>query len=662
MIKNSFKNIFTRKIIIRKYGTDSGVVLLKLNDNLSNIRQELEKDTLISMNDTLLFAENNNGIAREKEKEWILETIIVTSENDKILYLVKNPSHDYDLNILKVDLQLEYGRKIISDGKIKIAQKNAFILYVTDFEVCKEKGIGTERKEFNSSEYNKSITELTLNGGINAQGYAKFGLSYGKSKNVTSGVEKITICHYTYVDKISLKFKSDEKLCFEPTEEFKDEIENAIRIDKHRKRLDKFKDITEKFGQFISNEVLIGGRAYFLGEENLGKFSEEKNKTVSTTVEAMSSNAEMTHTSGKLTENANYSKKECFELIGGKSDNLNNFNESNWIQSLDNFKNWNCTEYKKPVSIFRPLSYELREKIFKSIGKRILYNDPGEDYFCKPNERNVFVLKNIPTYIADIIKNKDAECNIFATVIDTDDSKNDFFNCQILWTPNKNPKLIIQCIQNSFFKKSKYNLKIGLMVVGYDINFDFINSDSNIHFEVIENKIEASKSMYCKKLFDDSFTKEYKEYEEHICLGIPVLSELKPSHKFLVIGHHFSNYQENNRIGTYTFSYCLKKNHYVELPEFTFHTLIISNYHNFDEYEYPSNQAIPKYTSLHSSEDNWAPIFLKQKQDKVKIKYMNCKENTCTCICKKTLKDDHKLHSLIILETQHENNWKILRA
>ncbi|UZO27495.1 uncharacterized protein OCT59_019688 [Rhizophagus irregularis] len=634
-------NLFTAVgIKVRKDGLDSGYVRLKCGENLSNIRQELEKYSLI--NDTLLFAKGTSEIHRRSERDFLIDSIIEGKDDDyKFINLKKNPSHDYDLNILKVDLQLEHGRKIISDGKIKIAKKNAFILDVADFEVCKEKGIGTERKEFNSSEYNKSITELTLNGGINAQGFAKFGLSYGKSKNVTSGVEKITICHYIHVDKISLKFKSDEKLCFEPTEEFKDEIDNAIRIDKHKDRLDKFKEITENFGQFISNEVLLGGRAYFLGEENLGKFSEEKNKNVSTTVEAMSSNAEMTHTSGKLTENANYSKKECFELIG---------------------------EYKKPVSIFRPLSYELREKIFKSIGKRILYNDPGEDYFCKPNERNVFVLKNIPTYIADIIKNKDAECNIFATVIDTDNSRNDFFNCQILWTPNKNPKLIIHCIQHSLYSvfKKSYNLKIGLMVVGYDINFDFINSDSNIHFEVIENKIGASKSMYCKKLFDDSFTEEYKEYEEHICLGIPVLSELKPSHKFLVIGHHFSNYQENNRIGTYTFSYCLKKNHYVELPEFTFHTLIISNYHNFDEYnEYPSNQVIPKYTSLHSSEDNWAPIFLKQKQDEIKIKYMKCKGNckdTCTCICKKTLKDDHKLHSLIILETQHENNWKILRA
>jgi hypothetical protein len=229
-------------------------------------------------------------------------------------------------------------------------------------------------------------------------------------------------------------------------------------------------------------------------------------------------------------------------------------------------ENWDCTEYKNPVSIFRPLPYELRKRIFKSIGKRILYYDPGEDYNYEPNGNKKFELKNIPSYIADIIQQKDAECNIFATVIDTDDSKNDFFNCQILWVPNMKPRLIIHCIQNS--KKPKYKLKIGLMVVGYDINFNFVNSGSDINLKVIENKIEASSSMYCKKLFNDSIT------EEHICLGIPVLKEVNSS----VIGHHFFNYQEGNRIGIglYTFSYCLKENHYVELPEFTFYTLVIN--------------------------------------------------------------------------------------
>ncbi|EXX58825.1 hypothetical protein GLOIN_2v936225 [Rhizophagus irregularis DAOM 181602=DAOM 197198] len=641
----TFKNV---EIKVRKGGLDSGLVRLKLDENLSSIRQELEKVTL--MNDTLLFSDGTSRIQERDERKFLLSQIIKTIEDDKILYLVKNPSLDYDLKILKDKFQLEYGRKINSDGEIDIAKGKAFILDVRDFKVRKGEGMGIEKSEVTQSEYNKQITESTINDDINA----KFGLSYGKSKNTMTGSEKKLILRSMYINKISLKI---ERNYFKPTEEFIDEVENAIKIKDHEEKLKKFKDIAEKFGQFISSEVLIGGKAYFLEEEKSVKFSEEKNKIGSTTVEDMSS------------------KNKLIKLIGGERDNLDNFNERAWVKSLDDFVNWGCIEYKNLVSIFQLLPYELYKRIFrknnseglKGLAKRILYSDQIA-YIYSPNslnKRKTFELTNIPTYMLE----NDAECNIFATVIDTDDSKNDFFSCQILLLPNRRPQLMIHCIQK-YTRNTKYNLKVGLVVVGYDINFNFINSDSVIRFEVIENKIEASKSMYYKKLFYDSFI------EEPICLGIPVLREPNPS---LVIGHHFFNYQGSNGIGigSYIFSYSLEKNHYVELPEFTFSTLIISNYPDCNEYKiipfncknsildklfpfnfknscllpnyinpHSSQSVIPKYISLHSSEDNCAPIFLKQKKNEIKIKYIRtevCEDNHC--ICKKTIEvNDLKLH------------------
>ncbi|CAB4392312.1 unnamed protein product [Rhizophagus irregularis] len=618
----TLKGILKVEIKVRKDGLDSGLVLLKLGENLSNIRQELEKDSLI--NDTLLFAKGTSEIQRRSEREFLLNEIIEEIGDDKFINLKKNSNLGYDLKVLKDELQLEYGRKINSDGNIEIAENNAFILDVMDFKVYKEKGIGMEKKEVSSSGYNKSITELTLNGDINAYGFAKFGLSCGKSKNTMVGSEKKSICHYTYVNKISLKFKS-----FKPTVQFKDEIENAIKIKDHREKLKKFKDITEKFGQFISNEVLIGGRAYFLGEEKSGKFSEEKNKNGSITVEAMSSNAGIANTSGKLTETVNYSKNECFKLIGGKSDNPNNFDESAWIKSLDDFKNWDCIEYKNPVSIFQLLSYDLREKIFKSIGKRILYNGPEEEYTYDPtlkvNSKSLDI-KDIKDNIQD-----DTECNIFATVIDVNNSKNEFFNCQVLWKEKENPKLIIHRVRkisklmilspSTNLECKQYNLKIRLMVVGYDVNFKFINSDFDDQIKVIKNEINTS-SLECKKPFDDLYT------EESICLGIPVLKKLDPH---IVIGHHFYKDQENNRIGTYTFSYNWEKNCCVKLPEFTFYALIIPDYHhsgilNFSDKSIKLRSSEPKYISLHSKGDDCVPIFLRQRQGEIKIKCVKNKK------------------------------------
>ncbi|CAB5209023.1 unnamed protein product [Rhizophagus irregularis] len=696
MSKMKFKKIIEEKIEkdgkvklkVQKDGFHSVLVRLNPNEKLSNIRQELEKNSVISMKDIHLFAAKSNVIAREQEKDWKLDDIIETSGNDKILCLVKNSTPN--VRFLIDHCKLEYGRTITPSG-IEVASEKSFdIEGGYKLEEFGAEGCGKGKYEYNSNESEMIKTLLSLSSDIDVQNFANFGLSFGKTKSTNSKSEISSTCNFTFYNKVSLKlFEEDlEKINYhhlKPTEKFRNKIEMAIKSANPRKE---FKEITKEFGRFISNEVLLGGKIYFEGEESLQETLKENEKEFGMNLSSPASKTEAKKNAVNSIGKFKRSKNELFKLIGSKQPNsLEEFDEKTWIESLNDFESWGCTEYKKPVSIFRPLPYDLRKRIFKSIGKRILYNDPGEDYIYLP-EKKSFELKNVPPHIADIIQKEDAECNIFATVIDTDDSKNDFFNCQILWIPNKKPRLIIHCIQNSNFKKPKYNLKIGLMVVGYDINFDFVNSDSNIHFEVIENKIEASKSMYCKKIFKDSFTKEYKEYEEHICIGIPVLRELKPSLDSLVIGHHFFNYQESNSFGTYTFSYCLKKNHYVELPGFTFHTLIISNYPDCNEYKiipfncrnsiidkilsfnfrnsvplpndddtHSSQPVIPKYISLHSSEDNCAPIFLKQKQNEIKIKYMkgkeNCKDN---CICKKTLKeDDLKLHSLITPKALHES-------
>ncbi|CAB4412815.1 unnamed protein product [Rhizophagus irregularis] len=174
----------------------------------------------------------------------------------------------------------------------------------------------------------------------------------------------------------------------------------------------------------------------------------------------MSLNAGITQTFGELTENANYSKNECFILIG----------------------DW----------------------------KRILYNGPEEKYTYDPTLKvnsKLLDIKDIKDNIQD-----DIECNIFATVIDVNNSKNEFFNYQVL-REEKNPSRLTILSPST---NLQYNLKIELMVVVYDINFKFINSDFDNQIKVIKNEINTS-SLECKKPFDDLHT------EESICLGIPVL-------------------------------------------------------------------------------------------------------------------------------------------
>ena len=123
----------------------------------------------------------------------------------------------------------------------------------------------------------------------------------------------------------------------------------------HRAR--KFKDITKEFGQFIPKEVILGGRAYF----------EEPNALIKTLIiNAVNKNFE--------------TKCEGFKLVGGVKLGSKNSNELIWTRPLEDFRNWDCIKFKDPVSIFQPLSKDLRKQILTSIGKKLLYTNT-EDCF-----------------------------------------------------------------------------------------------------------------------------------------------------------------------------------------------------------------------------------------------------------------------------------------
>ncbi|RGB40255.1 hypothetical protein C1646_688120 [Rhizophagus diaphanus] len=246
-----------------------------------------------------------------------------------------------------------------------------------------------------------------------------------------------------------------------------------------------------------------------------------------------------------------------------------------------------------------------------------------------------------------MIQNKEADCNIFATVTDMTELKDDFFTCQILCSsscsslppcpssscscPPSKPSLLIHCVQNKF-KKRECNLKIKWMVVGYYTDFNLILSDFNVHLKIFENKITSDRQTMI-------YTLNYN-YDPYIspCFGIPVLSELTPSNKSIVIGHHFFNARIENKIGAYTFSYCSKENNRVELKSssFTFFTFIISDFCTSNTYSIlPFKHPItkkpyiqlnndvagsPKFISLYSAQKTIRELaFLNQNCKKITL-------------------------------------------
>jgi hypothetical protein len=568
---------------------------------------------------------NNTGsslaeIAREDEEKIILENII--DERDKILYIKSEPDWRYFIDKLK----LEYGRNV----SLEKANKKAFAIVDCEMDEIVD---GYENNTIQIDlEENKIIkNDFLLIADIDIPNYTKLGVSIGNSNNKNSNI--VTNLTYNVIEynKVSLKFR------LEPTMELIKEVKDVI----DSKDPKKFKDIVNEFGQFIPKEVILGGRAYFIAKEK----SEENFDEYIKNTGCQSSNIIIEKKLSKSLSKNNSSKYQSFKLFGGKQFGSNNFNESDWVETLNDFKLWSCIKFKEPVSIFQILPEDLRKQILSLVGKKILFTSI-EDYSYKLPDSGSH-LTDIPENILEILQNKEADCNIFTTVIDK--KEKDVFLCQLVWPPNKDPKLIIHCVQKKF-RKRECKLKIKWMVVGYDVNFNFNFSDSNIKLRVLKNDFKASNHQ-------DITTQLDLEYNSSdLYFGIPILSELDNSNSH-IIGHHFFNDNKNKKIGTYVFSYCLKKKHYDKLPNFTFYTLIISNYPNSDNYgistfqhtskirklfnviKLNSLKLIPKFISIYSvGDNNCGPIFLKQKANEIKFKYIinvNCNQNDCICKSKK---------------------------
>ncbi|PKC12288.1 hypothetical protein RhiirA5_373207 [Rhizophagus irregularis] len=623
----------------------SKLVLVKLNlkASLSKIRDKLEKNSEVKMNDTFSFAKminNNSGsllavIAREDEEMINLENIIDIKNNDKFLYLEPEPKPNW--KFFEDKLKLEYGRSVTLE---KVNSK-AFTIVDCEMDEIVD---GYENRTIQIDlEEDKTIkNDFLLIADIDIPNFAKLGVSIKNSNIKNSNVATNLTYNIIEYNKMSLKFK------LEPTTEFIEAVKGVIASKNPRK----FKDIINDFGRFIPRKIILGGRAYFIARENLEEnFGEYVKNT-----DCQASNVKIEKKSSKSLSKNNSSKYQSFKLFGGKEVCSNNFNETDWVKSLKDFRNWSCIKFEDPVNIFQLLSEDLRKQILFLVGKKILYTNTEyyTYYLFEPGTHHTFKL-NIPENILKILQHKDAECSIFSTVLD--EKGKDIFNCQVIWPSNEDPKLIIHCIQKKF-RKRECKLKIIWMIVGYDINFDFNHSVFNVKLKVLKNEFNVSNQKAITKHLD-------LEYDSSIlCFGIPVLSKLDSSNNSLVIGHHFSNDRENRKIGTHIFSYCLEKNHYVNLPNFTFYILIISNYTNSNNYgistfqhtskirkllnsiKFNSLESKPKFFSLYSTENKFAPIFLKQKTHKNKIKYINvshCNQDNCICKNKKIKKLESNL-------------------
>jgi hypothetical protein len=175
------------------------------------------------------------------------------------------------------------------------------------------------------------------------------------------------------------------------------------------------------------------------------------------------------------------------------------------------------------------------------------------------------------------------------------------------------------------------------MIIGYDIDFNFINSDINV--ELIKSVYNPKKPSIALP-FEDELISTNTPF-----LGIPVLNNITYLNSSIAIGHNFRKLDDRlNELDIEAFPYCLKTSCYVNLPKFTFCTIIIKDSRNNVYKLFKLNllqkeldiskefdDSNPKYISLYSSDINSnLPVFMNQKSKKVYVEHIckNCKNCT----------------------------------
>jgi hypothetical protein len=614
---------------------------LNIESKLSDIRKELKK----SINDMniLLFARkiDDNDFAeidREDEDDLLLNEIIFDDSENKFLHLLKNSSPSW--NYLNEKRKLDHGRIMSFDGN-KEASNRAFKLKDCEFNLIGSEGYKCDELEFNSEDDWMKKTNLFFGIDINVRNFIGFGLSIERSKNEDLKDEINSTYKYTEIGKAILKFSKEN---LELTDNFKNDVKHAI----DSKEPKQFFEIIEKYGQFVPTEIILGGRVYFKGVKSSSERSTNKFKEGSMNVNIGSSNAKIGNNSENSNKKSNFHSSDRMRLLGGKHPVDEKFNEKAWIESLEDYQTWDCIEFKYPISIFKLLPDDLYKDVFKSIGKRILYTTNIEDqyyYLNEPRRYRTIELNNMPRNISEIILNKEADCDVFAAVVDTDEnSKEVFFNCQILKKQKSKPSIIIHGIQKKF-QQCTCKLNVRIMIVGYDVDFNCILSDISV--KLISNTYNSNQPNIALPFEDELITTNTP------FLGIPVLENLNYLNSSIAIGYNFHKlYDKHNELNIEIFPYCLKTKRYVNLPKFTFRTIIIRDCpdkayklvkldHSQKELDISKyfNDPNPKYISLYLSDvDSYLPVFMNQKSKKVYLEHIckNC--DKCTSKSSQTKK------------------------
>ncbi|CAG8692917.1 8914_t:CDS:2 [Dentiscutata erythropus] len=440
---------------------------------LSQIRSELaNSEASERMRSSYHFSDQKHVPISEfdEDKKRLYEILHINEQGPNVLKILKEDGPDLARLVNKCGYGFIIDKDSATVKQIKHPKPRAFTVKTTQPYIDDDH---TEGKFECKSEFHELCKRNFITFGNANFVLPLISISFGIDQR--SSREKLnfyeTYTKYSYLKKRHATMEINESNII-LTDEFKHEVEAALEGGTRNKIVTKLKDIANKYGHFYARSISFGGvsieKIANVEQTSGHKHAEETRIQASSNLLNNGISLGITAGIASNTEKSKGNARSTHKIKGGDISQFVVDNPACWINSLKDSDTWDIIEYRDIYSIFDLLKDGLRNKVLKTLGKRIL--KVGIEKIKYPTDKN----KPYGIYIGrklDDISNIE-NCEIFTTVMK--ERNRHIFSSYVAYDAPDAPVIFIQRIPSQKKPKKKYRaIEIGWIVVGYpDDTFD----------------------------------------------------------------------------------------------------------------------------------------------------------------------------------------------
>ncbi|CAG8751208.1 29128_t:CDS:2 [Gigaspora margarita] len=532
--------------------------LLDKKMNLSQIRSILANNQIINperMRSNYRFSDHENTLISkfDEEKKKLYEILYVNERGSNVLIILKIDEPDW----AKLVNKCGYGFIIDKDSMfVKQIQSPRYRAFTIKATVQPYRGYDYKDSQFEcNSEFHELCSKNFITFGKVNFILPFISISFGLDQKLSR--EKLnsykTNIKYSYI-KIKRATIDIDKSKIDLTDEFKNEIKEALKENTREKKLAKLKEIANNYGHFYARSISFGGVVihkiknfknideFEFAEET--KFQASLNNNIGL---CMTSNA------ANSIKSSERKSRSTHEIKGGNRDEYHQNDPSRWITSLNDSDNWDIIEYNNVYSIFDLLKNDLRNEVLKVLGKRILKD--GIDEIKYPTKKKDPYGHDIGWKLDDISNLEN--CEIFSTVM-KERNRHIFSSCVTYDAPDA-PVIMIQRVPSKKKPRRKIRkLKIGWIVIGYpDDSFD-LNLSNQVIYESGKYAINPYIPINVPHQTEWSRAKKFTLSTCMLDKQTYSNSDINPYDLKLIFGSNFSILKDHAYLFVYSSEHCNK--------------------------------------------------------------------------------------------------------